>query len=1049
MVNTGHTVTIHKNYALIKSPYITDIYKIFRSDDGLWRTDINNLLSWLDNKPANDSTSSILANSGRLSNVQYTSIHKDVYDLHERMGHASADAMCVALHGNPKTPSWTGSKLTCQQIRKVLTNDPCLICILSKRNLPKIHRNPLRTSRNFAPGQAITCDVVPNINPISITNDISFFVFTDIATGYIHCILTKSKNSNAFLEALALVLQFYNTYNCSTTTIMRSDMESNFISSEVEEYLSRHHISHEYSGPYTHQQNPVERYIQSIIKGTSTVLHSQLFLSPAFWSEALRYYVQIRNRTPNHKTGKSTPHHIITQQPVDLSTTFRFVFGEIILIGIPKQLRNSKFDIRNNIAIYLNYDDNSINTARIYNPSTTSISIASFVQKIDVSELQLYKWFTNIIYKHIKATPIQRIKDATYSFELQHQEHPSFNSDISSIISKNSSVPNHHLNSYIRKLLPLSINKYINNDTLPNKTSDIKKVINSASRNNNYKDKHHSISSYLSKVDATNSINIDPTLKQALNNSDKLQWMDALKLEVDSLFSNTLIPIDSADIPTNAWIVPTTTQLKIKRSAQDNSIEKYKARICIRGDLLSQFFDKSETFSPTISQITFTTLLQISIILNLKRSTLDEVAAFLYQDYPYESKPLITYLQPLVATSLGYDPSQLYSVRRHMYGTGGAGRAHFLANTKLLSDNGYTQSKLDPCLFYAFYTDSIIYIAIFVDDIIVFYSNNQLYNKLIELFKSRYKITTNDNGDSYLGISIKSLDQNTYMLHQPKLLQTIFDEFIPIIEQQKGISISKSTSPYLSASTIINDKQLSTDASIKTITIYQYQHLLGLLCYLVRSRPDIQCALSFAAMHTHTPTHQHYRNLLKIVAYLYNTKDKGLILRSQSCPNNNLDTFQLYCFVDAAYLVHPDSKSHTGYTISFGDTGTFYSKSTKQKLISTSSTHAELRALYTLLQDIIFIISLSTELQFPIKLPALIFTDNMILKDLSNNYANGIRKCKHFLMVLAFIKEQIEANYINVDYIPSTHNRADLLSKPIYGNDFTYKAQMILHNSPT
>jgi hypothetical protein len=50
-------------------------------------------------------------------------------------------------------------------------------------------------------------------------------------------------------------------------------------------------------------------------------------------------------------------------------------------------------------------------------------------------------------------------------------------------------------------------------------------------------------------------------------------------------------------------------------------------------------------------------------------------------------------------------------------------------------------------------------------------------------------------------------------------------------------------------------------------------------------------------------------------------------------------------------------------------------------------------------------------------------------------------------MLLAYVKEQLEQQNIDVQHIPTSSNRADLLSKPIYGSDFKYKADLILDST--
>jgi hypothetical protein len=54
----------------------------------------------------------------------------------------------------------------------------------------------------------------------------------------------------------------------------------------------------------------------------------------------------------------------------------------------------------------------------------------------------------------------------------------------------------------------------------------------------------------------------------------------------------------------------------------------------------------------------------------------------------------------------------------------------------------------------------------------------------------------------------------------------------------------------------------------------------------------------------------------------------------------------------------------------------FYSKSSKQQNIATSSTHAEIRALYEMTMNIVYLLTLFEEMARPIWLPTLIFEDN-------------------------------------------------------------------------
>jgi hypothetical protein len=277
---------------------------------------------------------------------------------------------------------------------------------------------------------------------------------------------------------------------------------------------------------------------------------------------------------------------------------------------------------------------------------------------------------------------------------------------------------------------------------------------------------------------------------------------------------------------------------------------------------------------------------------------------------------------------------------------------------------------------------------------------------------------------------LTDLPGGSVKLTQPKLLGSLFleyaDQLDKLIVRGKPVPLR----PY------DPDKVQSSPAISQTA----YLHLLGALIYLCKSRPDIATAVSFAATFAAKPTSGAFTELLLILRYLRDTKDKGLILRT-GVPNAPL---VLTCYCDASYLTHRDSSSHTGFTMSFGTIGTFYSKSVKQTLVATSSTHAELRALYAAIVDIIYVIHLCSELGRPISLPAVVMEDNQPVIQVTASAQSRIKRCKHFLMLVNYVREQVVGGLIEIRKVDTSLNIADVLTKVVTGDEFQTKADLLL-----
>ena len=129
--------------------------------------------------------------------------------------------------------------------------------------------------------------------------------------------------------------------------------------------------------------------------------------------------------------------------------------------------------------------------------------------------------------------------------------------------------------------------------------------------------------------------------------------------------------------------------------------------------------------------------------------------------------------------------------------------------------------------------------------------------------------------------------------------------------------------------------EISEDATkLSQVDKDLFHHLVAQLLYLSeRARPDIQIAVSFLCTRVRGPNTDDYKNLVKVMKYIHVTISLPLILYIQN-PGN------IKWYVDAAFVVHTDIRSHTGGFMTMG-TGGFYVQYSKQKLNTKSSNEAE------------------------------------------------------------------------------------------------------------
>jgi len=260
--------------------------------------------------------------------------------------------------------------------------------------------------------------------------------------------------------------------------------------------------------------------------------------------------------------------------------------------------------------------------------------------------------------------------------------------------------------------------------------------------------------------------------------------------------------------------------------------------------------------------------------------------------------------------------------------------------------------------------------------------------------------------NSFLGLKIETLSDGRMKFSQPKLIDKILKTYSIKSMSEKKFKLH--SDPYGPVKQV---KENDCVEDMKPIKQSEYLKLLGSLVCLVKLRPDLRAVCSFAATKNKNPTQGDFVDLLHIIDYIRETREKGLVLNVKESDD---DEFSLYCEVDASYRVYPGSKGYTGYCIGYFRTGFFHFKSIKQPLVSTSSTHSEVRAIFTLTKDLIFCIDLCQELRINLKLPALLMKDNSAVLTVAMDETSMRKKGKHFMMLINYVRKQNKLNYIKV-----------------------------------
>ena len=217
-------------------------------------------------------------------------------------------------------------------------------------------------------------------------------------------------------------------------------------------------------------------------------------------------------------------------------------------------------------------------------------------------------------------------------------------------------------------------------------------------------------------------------------------------LLANGTFSLTILPQDRTPVGGGGCWVYT-----IKEGA-DGDIT-YKARFVAKGYSQVKGIDFQETFAPTANIVSARVFCQLAAQYNLILHQMDVKTSYL--NAPIDCEIFMEQAEGFETPSSNENERLVYKLNKSLYGLKQSGRNWNMLLHKCLIENNLVQSSVDHCVYRKEADEEKVFILIWVDDIIIAASDNDIMNETKVMFQERFKMKDLGKLSYFLGIEFE------------------------------------------------------------------------------------------------------------------------------------------------------------------------------------------------------------------------------------------------------------------------------------------------------
>lgn len=888
----------------------------------------------------------------------------DIQQWHEILGHCNHDDVSK-LENLVEGMKITGSRTKA---------DDCGTCVEGKMTQERSREPRVRST---VPLELVHTDLAGPINPVSKDGFKYAIAFTDDYSGtvFVYFLKAKSDTVKATEQFLA------DCAPCGQVKSLRSDNGTEFTSSDFKQLLRKEKIKHETSAPYSpHQNGTAERHWRTLFEMGRCLL-KQAKLGQEFWPYAVMAAAYIRNRCYN-KRIQQTPYLAMTGRKPDLSKMH--VFGVDCYVY---RQGAKKLDDRGVRGIFVGYDKASP-AYLVYMPETGKVMKHRLVH-----------------------FPKGRGKPFGGECSQMSDESDESDFDVGPKVGRAAKMPEIVPDGADRgegepavapvaagrgegepAVAPVAPHRYPQRDRkMPGHLKDFDL------NDGNDDDQMMTTIDYCYKV-----CSFPQNYAEAMSSPDSAQWKEAMDEEMNSLNENGTFTITT--LPPGRKSIGGRWVFSVKEDSCGE--ETYKARFVAKGFSQTKNTDYYDTFAPTANHTSLRVLLQLAMEYDLILHQMDVKTAYL--NAPIDCTIYMNQAEGYQKVS--EDGEKLvYKLNKSLYGLKQAGRNWNNLLHSHLSDHHFEQNPVDPCLYKRQTERGVVILLIWVDDIIIAASNDELMVETKRMMNTRFKMKDLGKLKYFIGVEFDQGDEYI-KVSQKRYLSKVLERF-------DMLNCKPRSTPA--------EQKLESDEDEEEVDSKSYREIIGSLVYaMVLTRPDICWIVTRLSQFLSKPRRSHWTAAKHVLRYLKGTLDYEMCFKK--CPKLSLSGFS-----DADWGNGEDRRSVTGYCFSMDPKGPFISwKSRKQPTVALSTCEAEYMALAASVQEALYLRQLIRSLAPDIPCEkVLINEDNQGTIALANNPVNH-KRAKHIDIRYHFIRDEIRRGRIVLKYCPTQDMVADVFTKP-------------------